>query len=100
MRQALAAVTIMLSTAGCTCWDAIEQVFPPEVRPMAHRIAAKESGGVATAQNRISSAAGCFQLLRTHRDLIPGGWDQRYNAWANVVGAHRLWTGRGWSPWR
>ena len=99
MRAVLVAVLLTVTTGCSTCWEAIEQVFPSIARPTAHRIAQRESHEIATARNSRSSASGCFQLLRLHADLIPGGWSQRFNPWANTVGALNLYNGSGWRPW-
>ena len=99
MRAVLVAVLLTVTTGCSTCWEAIEAVFPEPLRPMAHRVAQRESHEIATAKNRTSSSSGCFQLLRLHQGLIPGGWDQRFNPWANTVGALNLYNGSGWRPW-
>jgi len=99
MKVLLISLILFTTTACSTCWEAIEAVFPEPLRPIAHRVAQRESHEIATAKNRRSSASGCFQLTRIHADLIPGGWDQRFNPWANAVGALNLHNGSGWAPW-
>ena len=98
MRAVLVAVLLTVTTGCTTCWEAIEAVFPAPLRPMAHRVAQRESHEIATAKNRTSSASGCFQLIG-HGDLIPGGRSQVFNPWANTVAALRLYNGSGWRPW-
>lgn len=85
-----------------TCHGAVDHLWPEASRAWAHRIVDRESGGTATAQNRSSSAAGCFQLLSMHawRFRATGSdWSQRYNAAANTRAALHLYRQAGAQPW-
>jgi hypothetical protein len=70
---------------------------------MARKVIHRESRNNPAAQNRSSSAAGCFQLLSMHAhrfDAVGCSWAQRYNAVCNVKAADHLYRAAGWSPWR
>lgn len=111
MRRPLAALTIMasLSTstpAGATrggCYDAVEFLWPRESRAWAHRIVWRESRGDPWAQNRRSSAAGCFQLLRLHAPRfrrLGFSWANRYDPMVNAWVALDLYREQGQRPWK
>jgi len=73
----------------------IRDRWPDEHEDRAVRIAKCESGLVATARNRHSSASGVFQMIKAH-------WQGRWNpfdAKANIEGAYQLWLRSGWRPW-
>lgn len=82
-----------------TCEGAIRAIWQKDI-PWAIAISRRESHLDPKARNRRSSASGCFQLLRLHSDLVPGGWGARYDAAANVTAAWRLYCGSGRSPWK
>ncbi len=86
------------------CYTAMEQVFPAYAHGWARGIIHRESRNNPSAQNRSSTAAGCFQLLSS---LHAG----RYTAagchvsqWADPVcntrAAYELFKVAGTSPWR
>lgn len=85
------------------CRTAIDQLWPGGLQPRAHRIMWRESRNSPTAQNRRSTAAGCFQLLRTHAGRFAKlGFDwnhDRYDPWVNTAVAYDLYRSAGWSPW-
>lgn len=90
------------SAATSTCHGAIDRLWPAGSRAWAHRIVERESHGIATAQNRTSTAAGCFQLLRlhAHRFTATGSsWAMRYDARANTLAALNLYRECGTGPW-
>jgi hypothetical protein len=85
-----------------SCHDAIDRLWPASSRAWAHRIVNRESHGIATAQNRRSSAAGCWQLLSMHAwrfKATGSSWAQRYEAVANTLAALHLYRAAGASPW-
>ena len=70
---------------------------------MARKVIHRESRNNPAAQNRSSSAAGCFQLLSMHSwrfDAVGCSWAQRYDAVCNTKAANHLYRAAGWSPWR
>jgi hypothetical protein len=85
-------------SSASPCHQAVDAIWQKD-RSWAHGVVNRESHGNPTAQNRKSSAAGCFQLLRLHADLLPGGWAARYDAGSNVTGAWRLYLGSGRDAW-
>lgn len=105
---AITIILTMTTLAGCTstpasttsCHAAVDAIFPASARGRAHQIVQRESGGNPRAQNRRSTAAGCFQLLSMHADLFRYGWGTRYDAAENVLAAFKLYAGSGWIPWR
>ena len=92
-----------LSAAPADCFGAISQLFPPQHQARARRIVLRESKNRPSAQNRRSSAAGCFQLMRLHAGRFAKlGYDwsrDRYDARANTAVAYDLFVTQGWSPW-
>jgi hypothetical protein len=78
------------------CHDAVNFLWPEQSRAWAHRIVHRESRGNPRAQNRRSSAAGCFQTLRIHAGLyerLGYSWADRYNPAVNVAVAVALFNG-------
>lgn len=85
-----------------TCHGSVDILWPSSSRAWAHSIVNRESRGIATAQNRYSTAAGCFQLLQIHAwrfDAVGCSWSQRYNAYCNVKAALHLYREAGTRPW-
>lgn len=85
-----------------SCRAAVEKYWPAGSKAWAHSKVQSESGGLASAQNRSSSAAGCFQLLRIHawRFAATGSsWASRYDAAANTLAALHLFREQGKRPW-
>lgn len=106
MKRLAVVAALITSAAACaappsgrTCRDAVDTWWPASSRAWMHSIIQRESRGIATAQNPSSSAAGCTQLLKMHAYRIPGGWGQRYNPDANILGALDLYREAGTSPW-
>jgi Transglycosylase SLT domain len=94
---------VALELATPSCHRAVDLLWPKASRAWAHRIVHRESRGNPYAQNRGSSAAGCFQLLKLHawRFLRVGyTWADRYHARANVLAALHLFHEQGARPWR
>jgi hypothetical protein len=88
--------------SGGDCYSAIEQVWPGHLQAKARTIVSRESGNNPSAQNRSSSAAGCWQIL-TGSWIDPGGCPRstRYDAVCNTRAALALYNSAGgWSPWR
>ena len=86
-----------------TCHGAVDALWPANSKAWAHRIVERESRGNARAQNRRSSAAGCFQLLRVHASRFSAtgsSWSDRYDARANTLAALDLYREQGTRPWR
>ncbi len=123
MRTALALVTVAtlgsIAATACTpdevtlwaswandhptgCHEAVDRLWPASSRGWAHRIVERESRGNPGAQNRRSSAAGCFQMLRMHAGrftAVGGSWADRYVAWCNTKAALNLYESSGRAPW-
>jgi hypothetical protein len=90
------------AASSSDCHGQVDEQWPSSSRAWAHRIVERESRGIATAQNRYSTAAGCFQLLRMHAfrfDRHGYSWSDRYNARANVTAALDLYHEAGTRPW-
>jgi hypothetical protein len=103
MRKIILIVVACVVFTGCSCHDAIDALWPAGSRNWAHNIVNRESGGDPSAQNPSSSAAGCFQLLRTHAwrfNATGSSWAQRYDAVANTKAALHLYNEAGTRPWR
>jgi len=117
---AFALTTLLLAVTACTpsaawmfanggslrahdCNSAVSSVWPNSLQSRAKRIVWRESRNKATAQNRRSSAAGCFQLLSMHsRRFSKLGFNwrtDRYDPMANTLVAYDLYRDAGWSPW-
>ncbi len=117
---AFAVSALMLATTACApsafwmfanggsarphdCNSAVSRVWPGSLQGKAKRIVWRESRNRATAQNRRSSAAGCFQLLSMHsRRFTKLGFSwrtDRYDPVANTLVAYDLYRDAGWSPW-
>lgn len=85
-----------------TCDSAVDAIWPASSRAWAHRIVYRESRGIATAQNRSSTAAGCFQLLQIHAwrfNAVGCSWAQRYDPVCNTKAALHLYREAGTRPW-
>lgn len=86
------------------CYTAMEQVFPPSAWAWGRSIIHRESRNNPSAQNRSSTAAGCWQTLSLHRgrySRLGYSWERdRYNALANTRVAYDLYLEAGTSPWR
>jgi hypothetical protein len=110
LRIAATLLAVGTIAAGCaappptaTCHEAVDAIWPASSRAWAHRIVQRESRGRAWAQNKRSSAAGCFQLLRMHAwrfDETGSSWAHRYEAPANTRAALHLYQQAGRRPWR
>ena len=115
----LAVIAILLAVSACTpneiaafryvqdhrpttCHAAVDMYWPASSRGWAHRIVQRESTGNAGAQNRHSSAAGCFGIIRgtwnAQRTGIP--WSSRYDPVSNTQVALVLYQRAGTRPWR
>ena len=85
------------------CYQAIDKHWPANTRSWARSIVRRESNNQPHAQNRSSSAAGCFQLTRVHAGRFQKlGYDwanDRYNADANARVAFDLYREAGVRPW-
>lgn len=84
------------------CIGAMQRVFPPSAHSWGRAIIMRESRNQPTAQNRSSSAAGCWQLLRMHdhRYYSVGCTPaQKYDALCNTKAAFTLYRDAGTSPW-
>ena len=85
------------------CNAAIAAVWPPPLQARAEHISFRESRNTPWAQNRRSSAAGCFQLLALHASRFTKlglDWGRdRYDALANTQVAFDLFLEQGWRPW-
>ena len=90
--------------AEMDCYTAMRQVWPSETHAWARTIIKRESRNIPTAQNRRSSAAGCFQTLRIHAPRFANlgyTWEHdRYNALANTRVAYDLYKEQGTRPWQ
>lgn len=86
------------------CFAAVSTVWPPALQAKARSIVWRESRNRPSAQNRRSSAAGCFQMLKLHSPRFARlgfNWStDRYDAWANASVALDLYREQGWRPWR
>lgn len=90
-----------MPTGGCH--DAVNFLWPENSRAWAHRVVHRESRGNPRAQNRRSTAAGCFQMLRLHSaryQRLGFTWADRYNPMVNVWVALDLYREQGPRPWR
>ena len=92
--------------AGATrtggCHDAVNFLWPASSRAWAHKIVHRESRGNPRAQNRRSSAAGCFQMLKIHAGRyrkLGFSWADRYNPAVNLLVALDLFNEQGTRPW-
>lgn len=83
------------------CHDAVNFLWPASSRAWAHKIVKRESGGNPGAQNRSSTAAGCFQILRGtwNGSRVGVPWERRYDPVWNVWVAMHLYRARGAQPW-
>ena len=80
----------------------MEAVWPAGTHAKAKAIIHRESRNNPQAQNRRSTAAGCFQLLRLHSGRFRAlgfDWSQRYDPAVNARVALDLYRDAGWSPW-
>ena len=85
-----------------TCHAAVDMYWPASSRGWAHRIVQRESTGNAGAQNRRSSASGCFGIIRGTWNAQHTGipWSQRYDPVSNTQVALVLYQRAGTWPWR
>jgi hypothetical protein len=101
----VAALFIPHHSAGAEaggCHDAVNFLWPASSRAWAHKIVHRESRGNPRAQNRRSSAAGCFQMLRLHAatyERLGFSWADRYNPIVNTWVALHLFRSAGRRPW-
>ena len=90
-------------TRSVDCYQAIDKHWPATSQSWARSIVWRESNNQPHAQNRSSSAAGCFQLTRVHAGRFQKlGYDwanDRYNADANARVAFDLYREAGVRPW-
>jgi hypothetical protein len=89
-------------TRSVDCYQAIDKHWPATSQSWARSIVWRESRNNPTAQNRSSSAAGCFQMLSLHQkrfNKLGFSWSQRYNPDVNVLVAYDLYKEAGTSPW-
>lgn len=85
------------------CHDAVNFLWPQGSRAWAHKIVHRESRGNPRAQNRRSTAAGCFQMLKIHQGRFARlgfSWADRYNPIINTYVAMDLYREQGARPWR
>ena len=85
------------------CHQAVDRYWPPSSAGWAHRVVNRESRGRPEAQNRRSSAAGCFQLMKVHAwrfDATGSSWSARYDPAANILAGLHLYREQGSRPWR
>ena len=86
-----------------TCHAAVDMYWPASSRGWATTGSSSVSrGGNAGGQNRRSSAAGCFGIIRGTWNAQGTGipWGQRYDAVSNVQVALVLYQRAGTRPWR
>lgn len=89
------------SQSGGSCHSAVRSVWPSHLWGWADKIVSRESGGSPTAQNRSSSAAGCFQIIKgTWNANAACSWSARYDAMCNAKTAWTLYQRAGTSPWK
>lgn len=101
------AVAQSISTSSTSrpkdCYQAIEQVWPQSLHAWAKKIVWRESNNTPSAQNRSSSAAGCFQMTKVHAgrfQKLGYSWaNDRYDAYANTRVALDLYREAGIRPW-
>lgn len=85
------------------CISAMKQVFPSSTWSWGERIIMRESRNNPSAQNSVSSAAGCWQLLSMHNHryyAVGCSPAQKYDALCNNKAAYHLYQAAGSSPWR
>lgn len=91
------------TSAPTDCISAMKQVFPSSTWSWAESIIMRESRNNPSAQNRSSSAAGCWQLLSMHDhryNAVGCSPAQKYDALCNTKAAYHLYQAAGSSPWR
>lgn len=95
--------SIRTKQASSDCYQAIAKHWPASSQSWARSIVWRESRNNPTAQNRSSSAAGCFQMTRVHAgrfQRLGYSWaNDRYNADANTRVAFDLYREAGARPW-
>ena len=99
---AMAVPTHSGAATSTPCGDAVNFLWPARSRAWAHKVVHRESRGNPRAQNRRSSAAGCFQLLRLHSSRyarLGFSWADRYNPIVNTWVAMDLYREQGARPW-
>ncbi len=85
------------------CISAMKQVFPSSSWGWGQNVIMRESGNNPGAQNRSSTAAGCWQMLRMHDHryhAVGCTPSQKYDALCNTKAAYHLYQAAGTSPWR
>ena len=118
MRRLVVVAIVLLGVTACTpqqiawwrwwaahpvgCHEAVDMYWPASSRAWAHKVVQRESTGNAGAQNRRSSAAGCFGIIRGTWNAQGTGipWSARYDAASNVQVALVLYQRAGTRPWR
>jgi hypothetical protein len=99
-QQVAVAAWINEQNAPGDCRGAAHAVFPAHLHGWTDKIISRESGGNPAAQNRSSSAAGCFQIVKgTWNANAACDWSQRYNAMCNAKTAWIIYQRSGGSPW-
>jgi hypothetical protein len=103
MRKMILVVALLFTLTSCSCYDAIDAIWPASSRSWAKSIVDRESENNPGAQNPTSSAAGCFQLTKVHAwrfNAIGSSWGNRYRAVDNTLVALWLYKDAGTQPWR
>ncbi len=97
--QQAAVLEHMAPAADCN--RAVELVWPQRLWTWAKTIVWRESRNTPTAQNRQSSSAGCFQVIRSTWIANAAGvpWTRRYDALANARVAWAIYQSGGPSQW-
>lgn len=86
--------------SGVEQWRGLVADYFGSETDLALRVMKCESRGDPNAQNRRSSAAGLFQILKgTWQAFSPYPWGDRYHPRANVHTAKRIRDGQGWQAW-
>ncbi len=97
-QQAVAHAINGTEPSGCV--EAAHAVFPANLHSWTNKIISRESGGNPSAQNRSSSAAGCFQIIKgTWNANAACDWSMRYDAMCNARTAWIIYQRSGGSPW-
>lgn len=100
-QQQAVLAALQKKSASPDCYTAIDRHWHGD-KSWARKIVSRESGNNPAAQNRYSSAAGCFQLLQMHAhrfNAVGCSWAQRYDADCNTKAAFHLYREAGRSPW-
>lgn len=100
-QQAVLTAHVTHDVTPTDCYGAIDRIWPASSRSWARTVMFRESRNNPRAQNRSSSAAGCFQILSgTWAANAACPWSQRYDAMCNTRTALNLYQRAGTSPWR